>query len=395
VWADFDGDGRNEFVAGKRYLAHEGADPGAYDEVAVFRYQFDPMTRTWHRWTVSYGERVSMGLDPKAEDIDGDGDLDIVASGRSGLYLLENTGRQSAPRSGPVVPDYPDHSDLTVVRGSTGELRAVQNAADWGLRRTHIVTAIEDEWGNIPLPEQRVPLDMQIQSETVDEKILHKQIRYRTDRSRQIVADLLIPTSAALGMTPGLICEFKPESVPGPLQVARQFAEQGYVCLVPRPIRTETRLASSPIMDEIWQVMRGVDVLQAVNEVHGELLGYVGPAGRGLLLASLDQRLVAVVATDSHNLGRVAQQGKFTTSELIGSLAPRAVSINLDADDAEIEQVKLAAKQAAKVYELRNVAANLQLVSFEEQPSGGGYSGMIDWLNRHLKRTQRRAIRGR
>jgi hypothetical protein len=40
LWADMDGDGRNELVVGKRYLPHEGRDPGEYDPMAGYRYQF-------------------------------------------------------------------------------------------------------------------------------------------------------------------------------------------------------------------------------------------------------------------------------------------------------------------------------------------------------------------
>jgi hypothetical protein len=37
------------------------------------------------------GGPAGIGLDPKAADLDGDGDLDLVTPGRSGLYWFENT----------------------------------------------------------------------------------------------------------------------------------------------------------------------------------------------------------------------------------------------------------------------------------------------------------------
>ena len=90
LWEDLDGDGRKEIVAGKRYMAHGGRDPGAEEPLRVYRYEFDPAKREWERGTISFDDRVGFGLDAKAADIDGDGDIDLVCPGRSGLYLLEN-----------------------------------------------------------------------------------------------------------------------------------------------------------------------------------------------------------------------------------------------------------------------------------------------------------------
>lgn len=89
-WVDLDGDGRNEFVCGKRYYAHEGKDPGADDPLVVYSYQFDPEEKKWERRTISEGGKVGWGLSPAIADVDGDGDLDLVCPGRSGLHLLVN-----------------------------------------------------------------------------------------------------------------------------------------------------------------------------------------------------------------------------------------------------------------------------------------------------------------
>lgn len=90
LWEDLDQNGRSEVIGGKRYMAHGGADPGAEDTLSIYRYEYDPETRKWERWTIERGNGVGFGLDAKAVDIDADGDLDLVAPGRSGLYLLEN-----------------------------------------------------------------------------------------------------------------------------------------------------------------------------------------------------------------------------------------------------------------------------------------------------------------
>jgi len=90
VMADLDNDGKAELVTGKRYYAHNGNDPGENDPVCIYYYKFDASTRNWARHTIHEGGRVGFGINTAVVDIDGDGDLDVVAPGKSGLYLLEN-----------------------------------------------------------------------------------------------------------------------------------------------------------------------------------------------------------------------------------------------------------------------------------------------------------------
>ena len=92
LWADIDGNGVGEFVVGKRYMAHEGKDPGATDPLVIYSYEYQKETGEWLIREISKGNEVGWGLDPKIADIDADGDLDLVCPGRSGLYWLENLG---------------------------------------------------------------------------------------------------------------------------------------------------------------------------------------------------------------------------------------------------------------------------------------------------------------
>jgi len=88
--ADLDDDGQDELVTGKRYHAHNGHDPGGNEPACVYYYDFDRSTGHWTRHTMHEGGPVGFGINTDAADMDGDGDLDVVAPGKSGLYLFEN-----------------------------------------------------------------------------------------------------------------------------------------------------------------------------------------------------------------------------------------------------------------------------------------------------------------
>ncbi len=90
VFADLDNDGVAEIVTGKRYYAHNGKDPGAEDPKCVYAYDYDRAAKTWTRHTLSEGGQVGFGIFTNVADFDGDGDLDVLCPGKSGLYLIEN-----------------------------------------------------------------------------------------------------------------------------------------------------------------------------------------------------------------------------------------------------------------------------------------------------------------
>ncbi len=90
LMADLDNDGTDELVTGKRYYAHNGNDPGENDPRCVYWYKFDGGAKKWVRHLLHEGGTVGFGINTAAVDIDGDGDIDIVAPGKSGLYLFEN-----------------------------------------------------------------------------------------------------------------------------------------------------------------------------------------------------------------------------------------------------------------------------------------------------------------
>ncbi|WP_435015808.1 FG-GAP repeat domain-containing protein [Tundrisphaera sp. TA3] len=111
LWADLDGDGKaHELLTGKRVYAHE-KEAGDTDASVIAWYGFDPATKAWAKHVIFEGQpakdapadhskrdaqkdfapgTAGTGLEMTAIDIDGDGDLDLVCPGKSGLYLFEN-----------------------------------------------------------------------------------------------------------------------------------------------------------------------------------------------------------------------------------------------------------------------------------------------------------------
>jgi hypothetical protein len=90
--ADLNGDGRPEIVTGKRLYAHNGHDPGERESLGVYWYEYVQNGDHWDwiRHLIDYGGRTGGGMQIPVLDLDGDGNLDVVVAGKSGLYLFQN-----------------------------------------------------------------------------------------------------------------------------------------------------------------------------------------------------------------------------------------------------------------------------------------------------------------
>jgi hypothetical protein len=101
--ADLNADGQPDLVAAKRYFGRTGNDPAEREPMGIYWYQFRPGPKDgveWIRHIVDYGGRAGGGLQMVVEDIDGDGDRDVIAAGKTGLFLSENlTKNPRTPRA--------------------------------------------------------------------------------------------------------------------------------------------------------------------------------------------------------------------------------------------------------------------------------------------------------
>src|SRR5262245_36461968 len=284
--ADLDGDKKPELVAGKRYMGHEGKDPGEYDLLCAYYYNFDPKLKTWSRQEIYYKHRAAFGLDPRAVDIDRDGDIDIVAADRSSLVLLENAGNsqtddreQSLDRARKVLAPLLRHEKLievaipSVERGSRNSdfkvivnVRPAESPAEYAYRRASTMLFMESTMGTLPLPSRRVPLDIELQSREETADYTRIKLTYAAEPGDRIPALLLVPKKVTLdstglggtianrdranannrgfgGRLSAMLC-LHPTNPDGKGQTAgfvgtesrhygHQLAKRGFVCLIP------------------------------------------------------------------------------------------------------------------------------------------------------------------
>ena len=100
AFVDINGDGQKDFIAGKRFWAHDH-DPGAQEPLGIYWYEWRKAEKgvEWIRHIIDYSSSAGAGMQIAVADFDGDGDLDFAVGGKSGSYLFENTSaRKSAGR---------------------------------------------------------------------------------------------------------------------------------------------------------------------------------------------------------------------------------------------------------------------------------------------------------
>lgn len=100
---DVNGDGTPDLVAGKRFMAHNGSDPDEFGKLGVYWYELrrGPSPK-WTRHAISYDQGIGSGVNLCAVDLDADGDVDVVVTGKwGGPVWFENQRQRKPMESGP------------------------------------------------------------------------------------------------------------------------------------------------------------------------------------------------------------------------------------------------------------------------------------------------------
>ncbi len=109
---DINGDGKPEFVTGKRLFAHHGRDVSCYDPLFGFWYEIQRGEFTRHILYYNHlpwypgvkninpppNGAISMGMKVLIVDMDKDGRNDIVVPGKAGLYIFYNIANAPQPK---------------------------------------------------------------------------------------------------------------------------------------------------------------------------------------------------------------------------------------------------------------------------------------------------------
>lgn len=419
MWADLNGDGPAELIAGSRFMGHDGKDTGEYDPQTVCSYRFQLATRTWERTLISQGHGIGFGLDPKVADLDADGDLDLLCPGRSGLYVLENLLQNpgnSEPDAAPipVAADTYDHANVMVVRDDAGKMQPITTPFQMGQRRSHILAGMNLAMGALPDSSRRVPLDVEVVAEELAAGYVRRRIMFASEADDRVPAWLLIPDGRT-SKGPAMLClhqttgigKGEPAGLGGleNLHYAHELAQHGFVCIVPDypsfgdyayDFKMQGAHYDSGSMKAIWNNIRAIDLLESLPEVDPDRIGCIGHSLGGhntLFTAAFDPRIRAAVtscgftAFHDYYMGNLAgwtsdrymprirdiygndpNKMPFDFHEVLAAIAPRSMFINAPVSDGNFDLggVKKVVAEATKAQQIYGAGAGDITVRYPE-----------------------------
>jgi hypothetical protein len=92
IMADINGDGRKDYITGKRFLAHNGNDAGDGDAAILMWFDLNPKKAPFYTEHIIDTDSGA-GLNIAVKDMNKDKKLDIIIANKNGVFLLENGGK--------------------------------------------------------------------------------------------------------------------------------------------------------------------------------------------------------------------------------------------------------------------------------------------------------------
>ena len=92
IMADINGDGRKDYITGKRFLAHNGNDAGDGDAPILIWFDLNPKKPPYYTEHIIDSDSGA-GLNIAVKDMNKDKKLDIIIANKNGVFLLENGGK--------------------------------------------------------------------------------------------------------------------------------------------------------------------------------------------------------------------------------------------------------------------------------------------------------------
>jgi len=215
-----------------------------------------------------------------------------------------------------------DREQLLQYRNRTGAIVPVTTTADWPMRRTETVRAMEAIMGPLPI-EKRVPLRIAVHQETDCGSYVRREISYQAEPGARVPAFLLMPKAVAEGREkrPAVLALMPTNATDGNRAVVglgsaggkpgrnygEELVQRGFVVIVPpyphlgdyKPDLRNLGYASGT-MKAIWDNVRALDVLDetaGIAKVGYAAIGHSLGGHNSIYTAVFDSRITVIVSS--------------------------------------------------------------------------------------------------
>jgi len=336
----------------------------------------------------------------------------ILALGMSACDSNETAVNNSSVANIPLqsnnIRNYLTNAAHNITKNS---LKGIESAADWNeVRSTRYQEFVEMiSLGDMPLSENRPPLNVKITGTIQMDGYRIEKLYYESLPGLYVPANLYIPDNITEPAAAILyLCGHSLTQKVSYQTHPQKFAKLGFVCLIPETIQYgEVRgehwgcyangwfnwysKGYTPAGVEVWNAIRGLDLLSERPEVDATNLGATGISGGGAIswfLGAIDTRVKAVAPV----CGASTLEAQVTTRTMDGHcdcinyintygwdfadvgalIAPRALLIGQADRDGlnKVESVREIYQDVKSFYRLTGAPDN---VSYVETPGGHSY----------------------